>query len=73
MDKWKAKIRSLKALGTDTTTQDELTAVGLSSVVLRDYQIAGVNWLLSCFGTSGQHGCILGDEMGLGKTVQVNK
>ncbi|XP_065055431.1 chromodomain-helicase-DNA-binding protein 1-like [Rhopilema esculentum] len=70
MHKWKAKIRSLRALGTNTTTQDELTAVGLSGVVLRDYQIAGVNWLLSCLGTSGQHGCILGDEMGLGKTVQ---
>lgn len=34
----------------------------------RDYQIDGVNWMLSCFCQG--HGCILADEMGLGKTIQ---
>ena len=36
--------------------------------VPRDYQIDGVNWMLSCF--CSNHGCILADEMGLGKTIQ---
>ncbi|OHT05199.1 SNF2 family N-terminal domain containing protein [Tritrichomonas foetus] len=34
----------------------------------RNYQIAGVNWMLQCF--CSNHGCILADEMGLGKTIQ---
>ena len=37
--------------------------------MLRDYQVDGVNWLLSQY-RSGVGG-ILGDEMGLGKTIQV--
>ena len=36
--------------------------------VPRDYQVAGVNWMLKCF--CADHGCILADEMGLGKTIQ---
>ena len=35
---------------------------------LKDYQIYGVNWLISILSIS--NGCILGDEMGLGKTIQ---
>eukprot|EP01083_Nonionella_stella_P078301 214198_1 len=35
---------------------------------LRDYQLAGVNWLVSKF--LEDRNCILADEMGLGKTVQ---
>jgi superfamily II DNA or RNA helicase len=37
--------------------------------VLRDYQVEGVRWMLSCW--YRQRSCILADEMGLGKTVQV--
>jgi SNF2 family DNA or RNA helicase len=36
---------------------------------LRDYQVAGVRWMLSCY--YRRRSCILADEMGLGKTVQV--
>jgi SWI/SNF-related matrix-associated actin-dependent regulator of chromatin subfamily A member 5 len=36
--------------------------------VLRDYQIQGLNWLISLY-ENGING-ILADEMGLGKTLQ---
>jgi SNF2 family DNA or RNA helicase len=36
---------------------------------LRDYQVDGLNWLLSCW--YSKRSSILADEMGLGKTVQV--
>ena len=36
--------------------------------VMRDYQIQGLNWLISLY-ENGING-ILADEMGLGKTVQ---
>ena len=50
-------------------TQDEFYKLGLeTNTVLRDYQLAGVNWIIDCY--SNNHGCILGDEMGLGKTIQ---
>ena len=35
---------------------------------LRDYQIRGLNWMISCY-ENGING-ILADEMGLGKTLQ---
>lgn len=35
---------------------------------LRDYQMEGFNWLVSCW--FNRQGCILADEMGLGKTIQ---
>ena len=38
-------------------------------VVLKDYQIVGVNWLSLLF--EKQLSCILADDMGLGKTCQV--
>ncbi|GAB5367241.1 hypothetical protein AAMO2058_001213000, partial [Amorphochlora amoebiformis] len=36
---------------------------------LRFYQVAGINWLISCY-LNSRNG-ILADEMGLGKTVQI--
>ena len=38
-------------------------------VVLKDYQVVGVNWLSLLFGKNLS--CILADDMGLGKTCQV--
>ncbi|KAK9788572.1 hypothetical protein WJX73_002856 [Symbiochloris irregularis] len=35
---------------------------------LRDYQLAGLNWLVYSWGRN--YNCILADEMGLGKTIQ---
>jgi len=35
---------------------------------LREYQMEGYNWLISCW--FGRQGSILADEMGLGKTIQ---
>ena len=50
-------------------TQEEFYQLGLEgNTVLRDYQLAGVNWIIDCY--NNNHGCILGDEMGLGKTIQ---
>jgi hypothetical protein len=40
----------------------------LHTVTLRDYQLAGLNWLINMYKRGVN--CILGDEMGLGKTVQ---
>lgn len=36
---------------------------------LRQYQVEGLNWMITCF--KAQRSSILADEMGLGKTVQV--
>jgi SWI/SNF-related matrix-associated actin-dependent regulator 1 of chromatin subfamily A len=38
-------------------------------VVLKDYQLLGVNWLNLLY--KKRKSCILADEMGLGKTIQV--
>lgn len=38
-------------------------------IVLKDYQIVGINWLSLLYGK--QLSCILADDMGLGKTCQV--
>jgi ATP-dependent DNA helicase len=40
----------------------------MTGVALRDYQIVGLNWLISLY-ENGLNG-ILADEMGLGKTLQ---
>ena len=40
-----------------------------NGVVLREYQIEGVNWLI--FSWYQRRNCILADEMRLGKTLQV--
>ena len=62
-----------------TYTHDEFTArrnrwylqspTYKSQHTLRDYQVIGLNWLISQWHTN--RNCILADEMGLGKTVQV--
>ena len=40
----------------------------LQGGILKDYQLAGLNWLISLY-ENGING-ILADEMGLGKTIQ---
>lgn len=40
-----------------------------SDLVMKDYQVAGLNWLALLF--SKKLSCILADDMGLGKTCQV--
>eukprot|EP01116_Phalansterium_solitarium_P016635 TRINITY_DN3900_c0_g1_i1.p1 TRINITY_DN3900_c0_g1~~TRINITY_DN3900_c0_g1_i1.p1 ORF type:complete len:679 (+),score=221.65 TRINITY_DN3900_c0_g1_i1:146-2182(+) len=40
----------------------------LQNVTMRDYQLSGLNWMISCY-DKGING-MLGDEMGLGKTLQ---
>ena len=47
---------------------DNTTIAWKSGNQLRDYQLAGLNWLSFCW--YNRRGCILADEMGLGKTVQ---
>ena len=44
-------------------------SVMAEGVVLKDYQVVGVNWLSLLFGRDLS--CILADDMGLGKTCQV--
>ena len=41
---------------------------GKEKMVLRDYQLDGLNWLVQSW--CKQHSVILADEMGLGKTIQ---
>jgi hypothetical protein len=43
----------------------------LTGAIMRNYQIDGVQWLISLY-ENGLNG-ILGDEMGLGKTIQVRR
>lgn len=40
----------------------------LTGCTLRDYQRAGLQWLISVYRSGAS--CILADEMGLGKTIQ---
>ncbi|UYV68280.1 CHD1 [Cordylochernes scorpioides] len=41
------------------------------NMFLRDYQLEGLNWLVSCWARcAGENSVILADEMGLGKTIQ---
>ena len=40
-----------------------------SGSTLREYQLAGLKWLIQCWRDG--HGSVLADEMGLGKTIQV--
>lgn len=47
------------------------TLIPLIEGELRDYQLAGVTWLISLY-QNGLNG-ILADQMGLGKTVSVDK
>lgn len=43
----------------------------LQLLVLRDYQIHGLNWMIHSW--TKENSVILADEMGLGKTIQVIK
>ncbi|KAJ8033865.1 Chromodomain-helicase-DNA-binding protein 1-like [Holothuria leucospilota] len=49
-------------------TPEQLQQIGLKGLILRPYQLEGVNWLIQRWRYN--HGSILGDEMGLGKTCQ---
>uniref|UniRef100_A0A2C9JCR5 Uncharacterized protein n=2 Tax=Biomphalaria glabrata TaxID=6526 RepID=A0A2C9JCR5_BIOGL len=42
---------------------------GVDNLVLRDYQLDGLNWLIHSW--CKEHSVILADEMGLGKTIQI--
>ncbi|XP_059176230.1 chromodomain-helicase-DNA-binding protein 1-like isoform X3 [Physella acuta] len=42
---------------------------GVENLVLRDYQLDGLNWLIHSW--CKEHSVILADEMGLGKTIQI--
>lgn len=69
------------SLGSDSVSGDELPKVKKhakllqqpsnmsESLVMKDYQVAGLNWLALLF--SKKLSCILADDMGLGKTCQV--
>lgn len=73
MDALKRRVENLQPSSADgNLSQETLELLGLSGVLLREYQIFGVKWLSNSQRTVGQQGCILGDEMGLGKTVQVS-
>jgi len=60
-------VHSLPAVPA-AVTQADLENWGLNDVILRHYQLEGLNWLARRYGPS--RGCIIGDEMGLGKTLQ---
>lgn len=49
-------------------TQFEESPFYIQNGELRDYQVRGLNWMISLF-ENGING-ILADEMGLGKTLQ---
>jgi chromodomain-helicase-DNA-binding protein 1 len=65
---------------TPLVEQADFMAPYSGDLKLRDYQLAGVNWMMrawtkleiiSCyFNMRRCNGCILADEMGLGKTIQ---
>ncbi|CAH8605761.1 unnamed protein product [Schistosoma margrebowiei] len=48
---------------------EKLVEFGLTGIVIREYQLQGINWLINC--DLQNHGGLLCDEMGLGKTCQV--
>ncbi|KAI6040356.1 SNF2 family N-terminal domain-containing protein [Pisolithus marmoratus] len=46
-----------------------LRSLDVDGVILKEYQLLGVNWLYLLY--MREYSCILADEMGLGKTIQV--
>ena len=63
------KILRIKPRFTPLTEQPEYLGKKDPELVLRDYQLDGLNWLANSW--CKQNGVILADEMGLGKTIQV--
>ena len=64
----KPKKRNVEIAGKVTRYEFELTPFYIDGGQMRDYQITGLNWLISLH-SNGKNG-ILADEMGLGKTLQ---
>ncbi|CAH8622402.1 unnamed protein product [Schistosoma rodhaini] len=64
-------IKSCESLANPTYSInfEKLVEFGLTGIVIREYQLQGINWLINC--DSQGHGGLLCDEMGLGKTCQV--
>ncbi|CAI2732022.1 unnamed protein product [Schistosoma spindalis] len=64
-------IKSCESLVTPTCSIEfeKLVEFGLTGIIIREYQLQGINWLINC--DSQSHGGLLCDEMGLGKTCQV--
>lgn len=62
--------RFLKQNTAEASAIDEsnLSRYGLREIVLRPYQLEGIQWMIARYKTG--LGCILADEMGLGKTCQ---
>lgn len=59
-----ANLKTLFESGVNLSV-DEIPVI---DIVLRDYQVEAVNWLLYMY--VNNRSCILADEMGLGKTIQ---
>lgn len=64
-------IKSCESLVNPTCSIEfeKLVEFGLTGIVIREYQLQGINWLINC--DLQNHGGLLCDEMGLGKTCQV--
>ena len=75
-DSW-SQIEPAETHGNDEKEENALTGAGSTRLLtqpsciqwkMRDYQLAGLNWLIQLY-ENGING-ILADEMGLGKTLQ---
>ncbi|VDP44791.1 unnamed protein product [Schistosoma mattheei] len=64
-------IKSCESLVNPTCSIEfeKLVEFGLTGIVIREYQLQGINWLINC--DLQNHGGLLCDEMGLGKTCQI--
>jgi len=61
-------LEEAKASNKGYVTHYEVTPDYIKGGEMRDYQVRGLNWMISLY-ENGIHG-ILADEMGLGKTLQ---
>lgn len=62
-------VKSRKSQSSSQSGFISQPSIMAKTLVLKDYQIVGLNWLALLF--EKKMSCILADEMGLGKTVQV--
>lgn len=62
------KIMKGNVYNIDISESLTMKDIPISNIDLRDYQIAGINWML--YQWSQCRSCLLADEMGLGKTLQ---